>query len=110
MALFTSKKTYAFRCWVNDDRVNFGFKEWNDYSDSKVVSKSELVRLLTLKCLEGPAKIVCHEVTSVAEAMERLKTSYGNVRHLFDKKAKEIAKLGQCKGNASSKRDWICEM
>lgn len=85
-------------------------KEWNDYSDSKVVSKSELVRLLTLKCLEGPAKIVCHEVTSVAEAMERLKTSYGNVRHLFDQKAKEIAKLGQCKGNASSKRDWICEM
>jgi hypothetical protein len=85
-------------------------KEWDEYSDSKVVSKSELVRLLTLKCLEGPAKVVCHDVSTVAEAMERLKTSYGNVRYLFKQKVNDLAKLGPCKGNTTSKRDWACDV
>ena len=86
-------------------------KEFGEYSDTKVGwPKAELLRVLIHKCLEGPAKTMCVSATSVTDAMDRLKTNYGNVRYLYQTKVGEITALGPCKGTNLQKREWGVEV
>ena len=86
-------------------------KEFGEYSDTKVGwPKAELLRVLIHKCLEGPAKTMCVSAASVPDAMDRLKTNYGNVRYLYQTKVGEITALGPCKGTNLQKREWGVEV
>ena len=85
-------------------------RDWNRYSGTRCVGQDELLSILILKCLDGPAKMACRDLRTVESVFTKLKTNYGNPRYLFTIKTQELNKLGKCAGNDLTQREWIIEV
>ena len=85
-------------------------KQWTQYCDARPNSKSEYLRILIYKSLEGPARTAAMGADNVKEVMDRLKVQYGNVRMLFRTKVSAIVKTGACKGTNLQRREWTIEI
>ena len=85
-------------------------RDWNRYSGTRCVGQDELLSILILKCLEGPAKVACRDLRTVDSVFAKLKTNYGNPRYLFTIKSQELHKLGKCSGTDLAQREWIIEV
>ena len=81
-------------------------QEFEDYVSTKTFTRSQVLRLLTRSCIEGPAKFACRDFKTVEEVFEYLKVNYGNPRLLLNRRLQDLRDLGACQGSNIKKRDW----
>ena len=81
--------------------------EFEDFVSMKTFTWSQILRLLTRSCIEGPAKFACRDFKTIEEVFDYLKVNYGNPRLLLNRRLQDLRDLGACQGSYVKKRDWV---
>ena len=64
---------------------------------TKTFTRSQILRLLTRSCIEGPAKFACRDFNkTIEEVFDYLRVNYGNPRMLLNQRLRDLRDLGAC--------------